>query len=98
MQEIIRNQTSVGMRHRNHATTGSVDHGMSSALSSYFFGADGSKKLTVSEFLEFQKQLQREINKIEVIFVCPLLLLLLQILCLFTQTDIIQGVIRNPLK
>uniref|UniRef100_A0A0B7A398 EF-hand domain-containing protein n=1 Tax=Arion vulgaris TaxID=1028688 RepID=A0A0B7A398_9EUPU len=65
VQEILRNQTSVGMRHRNHATTGSVDHGMSSALSSYFFGADGNKKLTVSEFLDFQKQLQREINKIE---------------------------------
>ncbi|BFZ03410.1 hypothetical protein BsWGS_06449 [Bradybaena similaris] len=65
VQEIIRNQTSVGMKHRNHSTTGSVDHGMSSALSSYFFGSDGSKKLTVSEFLEFQKQLQREINKIE---------------------------------
>jgi Ca2+-binding EF-hand superfamily protein len=65
VQEIIRNQTSIGMRHRNHSTTGSVDHGMSSALSSYFFGLDGSKKLTVLEFLEFQRQLQKEINKIE---------------------------------
>ncbi|KAK0047978.1 calcium uptake protein 1 mitochondrial-like isoform X1 [Biomphalaria pfeifferi] len=65
VQEIIRNQTSVGMKHRNHSTTGSVDHGMSSALSSYFFGTDGKKKLTVSQFLEFQRQLHREINKIE---------------------------------
>ncbi|XP_059156509.1 calcium uptake protein 1, mitochondrial-like isoform X2 [Physella acuta] len=65
VQEIIRNQTSIGMRHRNNANSGSVDHGMSSALTSYFFGVDGSKKLTVSEFLEFQRQLHREINKIE---------------------------------
>ncbi|CAL1532340.1 unnamed protein product [Lymnaea stagnalis] len=65
VQEIIRNQTSVGMRHRNHTTTGSVDHGMSSALSSYFFGVDGQQKLTVDEFLAFQRQLHREINKIE---------------------------------
>ncbi|XP_035824269.1 calcium uptake protein 1, mitochondrial isoform X2 [Aplysia californica] len=65
VQEIIRNQTSIGMRHRNHSNTGSVDHGMSSALSSYFFGKDGSKKLTVKSFLEFQKQLHKEINRIE---------------------------------
>lgn len=65
VQETIRSQTSVGMRHRNHANTGSVDRGMSSGLSEYFFGANGKKKLTVSEFLDFQRQLQREINKIE---------------------------------
>ncbi|RUS89715.1 hypothetical protein EGW08_002533 [Elysia chlorotica] len=65
VQETIRSQTSIGMRHRNHANTGSVDRGMSFGLSEYFFGPDGKKKLTVSEFLEFQRQLQREINKIE---------------------------------
>ncbi|GFR74302.1 calcium uptake protein 1, mitochondrial [Elysia marginata] len=65
VQGTIRSQTSIGMRHRNHANTGSVDRGMSSGLSEYFFGVDGKKKLTVSEFLDFQRQLQREINKIE---------------------------------
>ncbi|KAK7113550.1 calcium uptake protein 1, mitochondrial-like isoform X2 [Littorina saxatilis] len=65
VQEVIRNQTSVGMRHRDHAVTGSVDHGLSSSLLCYFFGKDGKRKLTVKEFLDFQRQLQREINKIE---------------------------------
>lgn len=54
------------MRHRDHKVTGSVDRGMSSALMVYFFGKDGKKKLTHQEFLEFQRLLQREINKIEV--------------------------------
>lgn len=65
VQEIIRNQTSIGMKHRDHTTTGSVDRGMSSALVTFFFGKDGKKKLTHQEFLEFQRQLQREINRIE---------------------------------
>lgn len=66
VQEVIRNQTCVGMRHRDHTTTGSVDHGLSSSLLSYFFNKDGRKKLTHKEFLDFQRQLQREINRIEV--------------------------------
>lgn len=66
MQEVIRNQTCVGMRHRDHVTTGSVDHGLSSSLLSYFFNKDGKKKLTHRDFLDFQRQLQREINRIEV--------------------------------
>lgn len=65
VQEVIRNQTYVGMRHRDHAVTGSVDHGLSSSLQCYFFGKDGRKKLTHKEFLDFQRQLQREINRIE---------------------------------
>lgn len=65
VQEVIRNQTSVGLRHRDHSVTGSVDHGLSSSLMTYFFGKDGRKKLTHKEFLEFQRLLQREINKIE---------------------------------
>lgn len=65
VQSVIRHQTSVGMRHRDHAVTGSVDHGLSSSLTTYFFGPNGKRKLTDKEFLDFQRQLQREINRIE---------------------------------
>ena len=66
VQAILRNQTSIGTKHRNHGNTGSIDHGMSSALSSFFFGKDGKEKLTVQRFLDFQRELHTEINKIEV--------------------------------
>ncbi|KAL5018067.1 hypothetical protein ScPMuIL_003789 [Solemya velum] len=65
VQEIIRNQTSIGMRHRDHAVTGSVMKGYSSALMTFFFGPDGKEKLTVKEFLQFQQRLQTEILEIE---------------------------------
>ena len=56
----------MGMRHRNHSNTGSVQKSVSSALITYFFGEDGTKKLMANEFLEFQKNLQTEILRIEV--------------------------------
>ncbi|CAH1793329.1 unnamed protein product [Owenia fusiformis] len=65
VQTIIRSQTSIGQRHRDHSTTGSTLKGMNSALSIYFFGKKFDKKLTINEFLEFQKQLQDEVLKIE---------------------------------
>lgn len=65
VQQIVMNQTSMGMRHRDRSTTGNVNKGVSSALATYFFGADGSKKLTVENFLDFQLQLQTEILRIE---------------------------------
>jgi len=65
VQAILRNQTSIGSKHRNHGNTGSIDKGMSSALSTYFFGKDGKDKLTVQRFLEFQRELHTEINRIE---------------------------------
>ncbi|XP_050393744.1 calcium uptake protein 1, mitochondrial isoform X2 [Patella vulgata] len=65
VQQILRSQTSIGMRHRDRTVTGNVNKGMSSALTSYFFGKEAKKKLTVEEFLDFQRQLQREILKIE---------------------------------
>ncbi|KAK3596375.1 hypothetical protein CHS0354_036925 [Potamilus streckersoni] len=65
VQEVIRNQTSVGMRHRDHAVTGSVVKQMSSALMTYFFGEDGKKKLTDKEFLHFQHELHKEILRLE---------------------------------
>ena len=38
VQNIIRQTTSVGKRHRDQSTTGSTLKGMNSALSIYFFG------------------------------------------------------------
>lgn len=76
VQQIVMNQTSMGMRHRDRSTTGNVNKGVSSALATYFFGADGSKKLTVENFLDFQLQLQTEILRIEVRQICyPFLLI-----------------------
>lgn len=62
---IIRNQTSIGKRHKDHSTTGSVNRGVGSALLTFFFGPDGKKKLTVKEFLTFQQRLQNEVLRIE---------------------------------
>ena len=58
-QNILRSQTAAGMRHRDHGTTGSVIHkNIRPALTTYFFGLDGEKKLTVDKFSQFQEQLQ----------------------------------------
>ncbi|XP_076361529.1 calcium uptake protein 1 homolog, mitochondrial-like isoform X2 [Tachypleus tridentatus] len=65
VQTIIRNQTSMGMRHRDHSNTGNIYKGVSSGLATYFFGHDHKKKLTVEKFLDFQKQLQSEILALE---------------------------------
>ena len=66
ISDILRNQTSVGRRHRDHAVTGNVVGDIGSALTKYFFGKDASKKLTVHQFTEFQQELQREVLKLEV--------------------------------
>ncbi|UYV68460.1 MICU1 [Cordylochernes scorpioides] len=65
VQTIIRNQTSIGMRHRDHGNTGNIYRGFSSALASYFFGPHLDQKLTIETFLTFQKQLQTEILNLE---------------------------------
>ncbi|KFM83056.1 Calcium uptake protein 1-like protein, mitochondrial, partial [Stegodyphus mimosarum] len=65
VQTIIRSQTSVGMRHRDHSNTGSIYKGFGSALSTYFFGPNLDKKLTIEKFLEFQRHLQTEILTLE---------------------------------
>ncbi|NXB74924.1 MICU1 protein, partial [Donacobius atricapilla] len=63
---IIRSQTSMGMRHRDRSTTGNtLKTGFSSALTTYFFGADLKGKLTISHFLDFQRKLQHDILKLE---------------------------------
>ncbi|XP_053386036.1 calcium uptake protein 1, mitochondrial-like isoform X2 [Mercenaria mercenaria] len=65
ISDILRNQTSVGKRHRDHAVTGNVVKDIGSALTTYFFGSDGKKKLTVQEFIQFQKELQNEVLRLE---------------------------------
>ncbi|KAG7334392.1 hypothetical protein KOW79_002799 [Hemibagrus wyckioides] len=67
VQSIIRSQTSMGMRHRDRSTTGNTlkTSGCSSALTTYFFGADLKGKLTIGTFLEFQRKLQHDVLKLE---------------------------------
>ncbi|XP_037024825.1 calcium uptake protein 1 homolog, mitochondrial isoform X2 [Bradysia coprophila] len=62
---LVRHQTSIGSRHRDHANTGNTFKGVNSALTTYFFGKRFDEKLTIEKFLEFQHQLQREILTLE---------------------------------
>ncbi|KAL0270498.1 UNVERIFIED_CONTAM: hypothetical protein PYX00_007894 [Menopon gallinae] len=62
---LIRQQTSIGSRHRDHANTGNTFKGVNSALTTYFFGPNMDQKLTIEKFLEFQQQLQKEILSLE---------------------------------
>ncbi|XP_003490262.1 calcium uptake protein 1 homolog, mitochondrial isoform X1 [Bombus impatiens] len=62
---LIRQQTSIGNRHRDHVTTGNMFKGVNSALTTYFFGQNMKGKLTIEKFLEFQQQLQTEILSLE---------------------------------
>ncbi|KAF2360889.1 EF-hand domain [Trinorchestia longiramus] len=62
---LLRNQTSMGAKHRDHSNTGNTFKGVNSALSTFFFGRDLTDKLTIDRFLEFQKQLQQEILSLE---------------------------------
>lgn len=63
--DLIRQQTSIGSRHRDHANTGNTFKGVNSALTTYFFGPNMDEKLTIEKFLDFQRQLQREILSLE---------------------------------
>ncbi|CAH0557918.1 unnamed protein product [Brassicogethes aeneus] len=62
---LIRQQTSIGSRHRDHANTGNTFKGVNSALTTYFFGPTLKQKLTIEKFLDFQEKLQREILSLE---------------------------------
>lgn len=62
---LIRQQSSIGSRHRDHANTGNTFKGINSALTTYFFGPKLNQKLTIEKFLDFQYQLQREILSLE---------------------------------
>ncbi|XP_014237248.1 calcium uptake protein 1 homolog, mitochondrial isoform X1 [Trichogramma pretiosum] len=65
VSNLIRQQSSIGSRHRDHANTGNTFKGVNSALMTFFFGSDLKKKLKIEKFLEFQEQLQREILSLE---------------------------------
>lgn len=62
---LMRSQSSTGIRHRDHQTTGSTFKGINSGLNNYFFGEEREGILTVEKFLDFQRQLQNEILKLE---------------------------------
>ncbi|XP_033226230.1 calcium uptake protein 1 homolog, mitochondrial-like isoform X2 [Belonocnema kinseyi] len=62
---LIRQQSSIGNRHRDHANTGNTFKGVNSALTTYFFGPNMKQKLTIEKFLDFQHQLQKEILNLE---------------------------------
>ena len=59
--------TTTGARHRDRSTTGNVlveeSH---SGIMGYFFGEDGKGKLTVNEFVQFKRTLQRQVMRLEV--------------------------------
>jgi len=63
--QLLRQTTSVGARHRDHGNTGNTFKVVNSALSTYFFGPQHDKKLTIEKFLDFQLQLQQEILSLE---------------------------------
>ena len=67
MQSIAMKQSSMGIKHRDHSTTGStLKPTTNSAVTIYFFGKHLNKSMTVDRFHEFQEQLNREILLLEV--------------------------------
>jgi len=59
--------TPTGLRHRDHAVTGSVlSAHVNSGIKEYFFGKNLEKRLTVQRFIQFQKNLQQEVMYLEV--------------------------------
>lgn len=67
LQTIIRNQTSLGQRHRDTRMTGSVIK-ENSCLNEFFFGKDLDQLLTSQKFTDFQRKLQTEVIRMEVRF------------------------------
>ncbi|XP_039950741.1 calcium uptake protein 1 homolog, mitochondrial isoform X3 [Bactrocera tryoni] len=63
--DLVRQQSTIGIRHRDHAATGNTFKGVNSALTHYFFGPNLDQKLTIQKFIQFQAQLQREILTLE---------------------------------
>ena len=66
VRDVLRSQSSVGIRHRDHSVTGNTLKSMNTGLAEYFFGSGLDQKLTFQRFLIFQRQLQREILSLEV--------------------------------
>jgi hypothetical protein len=66
LQEIIRKNTQFGQKHRDTYINRSILK-VNTALHEYFFGPTSKNLLTVDKFIRFQRQLQSEIAKMEVI-------------------------------
>ncbi|CAF1449602.1 unnamed protein product [Adineta ricciae] len=64
LKGLIREQTSIGQRHRDHSTTGNILR-ETSILNHYFFGENLDQLLSVDKFLQFYEQLQNEILQLE---------------------------------
>jgi hypothetical protein len=64
LKNLIRTQTSIGQRHRDHSTTGNILR-ETSIVNQYFFGENLDKSLTINKFLDFYEQLQNEILQLE---------------------------------
>ncbi|CAF1447071.1 unnamed protein product [Adineta steineri] len=64
LKNLIREQTSIGQRHRDHSTTGNILR-ETSIVNHYFFGENLDQLLTVEKFLHFYEQLQKEILQLE---------------------------------
>lgn len=62
---LMKSQSSMGARHRDHQNTGNTFKGINSGLITYFFGENKEGILTVEKFLEFQRALQNEILRLE---------------------------------
>merc|ERR1719264_186830 len=62
---LMKSQSSMGARHRDHGNTGSTFKGINSGLITFFFGDDREGNLTVDKYLEFQRCLQNEILALE---------------------------------
>ncbi|CAF1014336.1 unnamed protein product [Rotaria sordida] len=64
LKGLIREQTSIGQRHRDHSTTGNILR-ETSIVNRYFFGENLDQLLTIEKFLQFYEQLQYEILRLE---------------------------------
>jgi Ca2+-binding EF-hand superfamily protein len=64
LKGLIRAQTSIGQRHRDHSTTGNILR-ETSIVNQYFFGENLDQLLSVDKFLQFYEQLQKEILELE---------------------------------
>lgn len=65
---VLRSQTSVGIRHREAKLTGGSYGGsklVDSGLKTFFFGKNGKGKLRVQDFLAFQAKMKDEVLKME---------------------------------
>lgn len=64
--DVIRAQTATGKRHRDRTTTGNVIGKIPhSSLTTYFFGKNLDKKLTIADFLAFHRKLRKDLLKLE---------------------------------